>query len=172
MELHLPELALPDDLAAKWPSSSFGGRRGRPSIPQPLPVTEIVRDQLWVMHQCRQGLPCAYIVLRFSPVYHASRARQVSPQGTCCARCNHLGAGYVTHLGSTPDVSSCLNTLQFICLSASAMSWPQLCATCVSAYDAGLSGLLVAATRRVPPPAVAEHESGRHHVAGSRQRAG
>ena len=43
MELHLPELALPADLVAQWPSSSFGGRRGRPSIPQPLPVTEIVR---------------------------------------------------------------------------------------------------------------------------------
>ena len=43
MQLHLPELALPDDLVARWPSSSFGGRRGRPSIPQPLPVTEMVR---------------------------------------------------------------------------------------------------------------------------------
>ena len=43
MQLHIPELALPDDVVAKWPASSFGGRRGRPSIPQPLPITEMVR---------------------------------------------------------------------------------------------------------------------------------
>jgi hypothetical protein len=45
-KLHLPQLAVPDDLIAKWPAKSFGARRGRPTIPQPLPLAEIVRIEV------------------------------------------------------------------------------------------------------------------------------
>ena len=41
-KLQLPELPLPDELVARWPAKSFGGRRGRPTIPQRLPVAEMV----------------------------------------------------------------------------------------------------------------------------------